>query len=81
MTTPSPSPLPPPPPPLPPGPKLRAIRTAIQVVVAVCVAIPAAVTTLGLEPVAAAKVTGLAGAIVIVVSAVHNALDARDNRS
>lgn len=58
-------------------PKKRAIRTLLQALVAACVAIPSAVALLPISPELAAKVTGWAAGLVVVVSAVHNALDAR----
>jgi hypothetical protein len=48
-----------------------------QVVVAVCAAIPAAVALLDLSAEQAAKISGIAGATVILVTAIQNALEAK----
>jgi hypothetical protein len=56
-------------------PRKRVIRTIVQVVVGVCAAIPAAVASLGLSAADAAAITGVAGAVTIIVSAAWNAID------
>ena len=56
-------------------PQRRVLRTLGQAIVAVCVAIPTAVSTLGLSAQVASKVVGIAAALVVLVSAAQNALD------
>jgi len=58
-------------------PAARILRTAVQVIVAVAVAIPAAAALLNLGAGATAKITGIAGALVVLVSAAQNALEGR----
>lgn len=56
------------------------LRTLLQVIVAVCVAIPAAIALVPIPDRYAAEVAfviGLAGAVVVIVTAVQNALEAR----
>lgn len=74
-------PLIPPAPPAPPtpagpGPLARVVRTTAQTVVAVSLAIPAALAFLPDGP-ATPKVwaAGIAGALVVIVSAAQNALE------
>lgn len=61
-------------------PKANVLRTLLQALVAVCVAIPSA---LALVPIpskydaAVAFTIGLAGAIVVLVTALQNAIEAR----
>jgi hypothetical protein len=57
------------------GPLTRWYRTIIQVVLAVLAAIPAVVAALDLPAETATKVVGMAGAAVIVVSAIQNAFN------
>jgi len=60
--------------------KANVLRTVLQVIVAVCVAIPSAIA---LVPIPdqyqgdVALVIGLAGAVVVLVTAVQNAIEAR----
>lgn len=61
--------------PTPPGPVQRVTRTVLQVVIAVCAAVPAAVALLPLDPDQVAWPIGLAGAGVILVSALQNGLE------
>lgn len=73
------------PPPAPPsssiGPGARVLRTIGQTVIAVCIAIPAAVAVLPAGDASpAAWAVGIAGAVVIVVSAAQNALDHAHDR-
>lgn len=56
-------------------PVQRIVRTAVQVVLAVLIAIPAAVAVLPLSAAAATKSIGIAGALTIVISAAWNAYD------
>ena len=56
-------------------PRRRTFRTAVQVTVAVFAAVPAAVGVLGLPASTSAAVVGIAGALVILVSAAQNAFD------
>ena len=65
-----------------PGPKSRAVRTAVQALVAFLGAVPAAWAALvaaGVEVDAqvAALVVGIPAALVILVSAVWNTIDSR----
>lgn len=55
--------------------KIRALRTALQVIVAVGAAVPAAIALLPISASVALWATGIAGAIVILVSAVQNAAE------
>jgi hypothetical protein len=57
------------------SPVTRWVRTFVQVIIAVAAAIPAAAALLDLSAETAAKVTGFAGAAVLIVSALHNALN------
>lgn len=59
------------------GPLQRWYRTIFQVVIAVLVAVPSAVALLDISTELAAKITGLAGAALIVVSAIHNAINSK----
>jgi hypothetical protein len=61
--------------PNPPSPARRTWRTVVQVAVAVCVAVPAAVAALPVSPVVAAWVVGITGAFVILATAAVNAFD------
>lgn len=63
------------------SPRVRVIRTAIQTLVAVCAAVPAAIALLPVKAEHAAWVTGIAGAAVIVVSAAQNAWEASTDRT
>lgn len=58
------------------SPIQRVLRTIVQVVIAVAVAVPAAVALLDIDKALAAKIVGVAGALVIVVTAAQNALEA-----
>lgn len=58
-----------------PTPARRLVRTVLQTIVAVCAAVPAAVALLPLDPAEAAWPVGIAGAGVILVSAIQNGLD------
>jgi len=60
-----------------PSPNARKWRTVLQVVVSVCVAVPAAVVLLPISAAVAVWAVGIAGATVIVVSAVQNGLEGR----
>lgn len=62
------------------SPTTRVVRTLVQVVIAVCVAIPSAAALLNLSAETTAKVTGIAGAVVVLVSAAHNAANASADR-
>lgn len=53
------------------------VRTIVQVLLAVAVAIPAAVALLPVSAAVSAGVVGVAGALVVVVTAVQNALEAK----
>lgn len=59
-------------------PKRRVIRTAIQTLLAVLVAVPAAVALLPLDASDASTVVGITGALVVLISAAQNALDAHN---
>lgn len=63
------------------SPSTRVLRTIAQVVVAVCVAVPSAVALLDLPKVTTAKVCGIAGAVVIIVTAVQNAVEAKTGKT
>lgn len=65
---------------MPPGPRQRVIRTTIQVVLAVAVALPAAVALLPVDAKLAAQITSIAGAAVILISAIQNGLEGRTGR-
>lgn len=54
----------------------RVLRTVVQVLIAVAVAVPSAVALLDIDKALAAKIVGVAGALVIVVTALQNALEA-----
>lgn len=58
-----------------PTPTRRVVRTVLQTIIAVCAAVPAAVALLPLDPAEAAWPVGIAGAAVIVVSAIQNGLE------
>jgi hypothetical protein len=63
-----------------PGPKGRTVRTAVQVLLAVLLAVPAALgalTAAGVEVPAgsAAVAVGVTGALVVLISAGQNAYD------
>jgi hypothetical protein len=58
-------------------PKKRAVRTLLQALAAVCVAIPTAVALLPISTELAAQVTGWAAGLVVVASAVQNAIEAK----
>lgn len=62
-------------------PRRRFLRSVVQVVLAVGAAIPTAVQLLGLSAATAAKVTGVAGAVVLIVVAAQNALEAKTGRT
>mgnify|MGYP001470691563 CR=1 FL=1 len=53
------------------------LRTFVQVLVAVCGALPAAVALLPVSAADTEWVLGIAGALVVIVTAVQNALEAR----
>lgn len=55
----------------------RILRTIAQVIVAVAAAIPAAIALLPVDADVAAWCVGIAGAIVIIVTAAQNALEAK----
>lgn len=61
-------------------PKANVLRTVLQAIVAVCIAIP---TALAVVPIPAkyqgyvALVIGIAGAVVVLVTAVQNVIEAR----
>lgn len=57
------------------SPTRRVIRTAVQVVLAVLIAIPAAVAVLPLSAAAATTSIGIAGALTVLISAAWNAYD------
>lgn len=59
------------------SPKTRAIRTLLQALVAVCVAIPSAVALFPISAELATKVTGFAAGFVVLVSALQNAIESR----
>ena len=61
--------------PAPMTPAVRFLRTLLQVVIAIAAATPAAVALVGLSAETTAKVTGIAGACVIVASAIHNTVN------
>jgi len=58
-----------------PTPQGRLIRTVLQTCLAVCAALPAAVVLLPLDADQVAWPIGIAGALVIVVSALQNGLE------
>ncbi len=60
-----------------PSPLQRVYRTVFQVVIAVCAAVPAAVALVDIPADVAVKVSGIAGALAILVSAAHNAVNAK----
>lgn len=63
-------------------PTVRFVRTATQVLLAVLAAVPAAVTLLDdLETALAAKIVGLAGAAVILISAAQNAWESSTGKT
>lgn len=55
----------------------RILRTIAQVIVAVCAAVPAAVALLDISATTSAKIVGIAGAVVVLVTAAQNALEAK----
>lgn len=61
-----------------PSPLQRVYRTIAQVLLAVCAAIPAAVALVDIPASVAVKVSGIAGALTIIVSAAHNAVNAQN---
>lgn len=58
------------------SPGLRVLRTVLQVLVAVAVAIPSAAAMFSMSAEKSAQVAAMAGAFVIVASAVQNSLNA-----
>lgn len=59
------------------GPLTRWIRTILQVLGALIVAVPTATAAAGISAMTSAKVVGVMGGIVIAVSAVQNALNSQ----
>lgn len=59
------------------GPMARVMRTVLQVIIAVAATIPAVVAVLDLPAATSAKVVAFAGAAVIVISAIHNVINAK----
>lgn len=59
------------------GPLQRWYRTIFQVVIALLVAVPSAVALLDISTELAAKITGVTGALLILVSAIHNAVNSK----
>lgn len=64
-----------------PSPPMRVLRTAFQAIVAVLVAIPAATALLDLPADTTAKISGFAGAAVVVISAIQNAIEAKTGKT
>jgi predicted membrane channel-forming protein YqfA (hemolysin III family) len=60
-----------------PTPHRRLVRTVVHVVVAICVATPAAVAAVGEPAGATGWLIGILGAVVVILSAVRNAIAAR----
>ena len=63
-----------------PGPRARTLRTALQTLVAVCVALPSALAVVPIPDRyngSVALVVGIAGAVVVLVSAVQNTIEGR----
>lgn len=60
-----------------PSPLMRVYRTVFQVVIALCAAVPAAVAVVDVPAETAVKICGIAGALAILVSAAHNAVNAK----
>jgi hypothetical protein len=60
-----------------PGPWRRVVRTAVHVVLAVALAVPAAVTAVGEPADVTGWLVGILGAVVVILSAVQNAAAAR----
>ena len=54
----------------------RIIRTVFQVLVAAVVAVPSLISLLGLSATQSSEVTGVVGLAVIVVTSLHNGLEA-----
>lgn len=63
------------------GPFTRWTRTLLQVVVALAAAIPVATAVFDVPATTAAKLTAAMGALVALVSAVHNAVNANAAKS
>lgn len=56
-----------------PGPWRRVVRTAVHVILAVALAVPAAVTAVGEPADVTGWLIGVLGAVVVILSAVQNA--------
>lgn len=59
------------------GPRTRVLRTLLQVVAALAVAVPAAAKAFNMTAANTAKVTAAMGLITVVASIVHNVYDAK----
>jgi hypothetical protein len=60
-----------------PGPWRRVVRTAVHVVLAVALAVPAAVTAVGQPADVTGWLVGILGAVVVILSAAQNAIAAK----
>jgi len=58
------------------GPKLRVVRTILQAVAAFCVAVPLASAQYGVPAETSAKYAGPVLGLLVVASAVQNAIEA-----
>lgn len=61
------------------SPLTRFIRTALQVLAALIVAVPTAAAAFNVSAETSAKFVGYMGGIVAIVSALHNAFNARQS--
>jgi steroid 5-alpha reductase family enzyme len=60
-----------------PGPWRRVVRTAVHVVLAICLAVPAAVAAVGKPADTTGWLIGVLGAVVVILSAIQNAVGAK----
>lgn len=65
--------------PTPMSPLTRAIRTALQVVIAFAAAVPTMAALFDVSAEQSAKLTAGMGVLVTLVSALHNAINARQS--
>lgn len=62
------------------GPKTRVLRTVLQVVAALAVAIPTLAKAFNMTEANTAKVTAAMGLITVIASIVHNTYDSKQAR-
>lgn len=57
-----------------PGPWRRVVRTTVHVILAICLAVPAAVAAVGEPANTTGWLIGILGAVVVILSAIQNAV-------